>query len=376
MLLNPTLIDEPGSSRLHMLFRATGPWPRAQREGQPLPFPIFLGYAYSDDQGVTWQADYSRPCLAPKLAIEPEEMRIQRRDGTWVTNYANGCVEDPRLFRLDGKLYCTTANRMFPPGAYWEGDKPMCCAPAWAGEPGGRGLGRAATENLTVTTLWEVDLEALKSGDYDRAFFYVTHLSDPARGDNRDVFLFPEKLNIGGRPRYVCLHRPMTPVGFGEEYAKLLPSIFLAVADRIEDLATDKAEHRLLAKPEFPWEANRVGASWVPIALGNGEWLLPYHAKQDAVVGYTQSFMILAPGADGWPEVKHRCSDRLLYARKRWELEGRFKTPCVFTCGGVVRDGQLIMTYGAADNFAGVAWADYAELLAHLRRFDANGAIR
>ncbi len=373
MLLNPTVIDEPGTTRLHMLFRATGPWAQAQVAGRPLPFPIFLGYATSDDEGMTWKADFSKPALGPALGTTPETIRIRARDGRDMVNHANGCIEDPRLFHLDGRLYCTTACRMFAPGPYWEHDEPMQCAPDWARE-GRHQLGRAASENLSVTVLWEVDLEALKARAYERAFTYVTHLNDPERGDNRDVFPFPQKLFIDGRERYACLHRPFQPGSFGAEFAALPPAIFLAVADRIEDLPTAAAAHRLIARSEFVWEGNRVGASWVPLALEDGEWLLPYHAKQDSVVGYTQSFMILAPGPDGWPVVKHRCPDRLQYAKKRWELEGRFKTPCVFTCGGIVRpDGRLLMTYGAADNVAGVAWTDFAGLLAHIRLYDQHG---
>jgi hypothetical protein len=192
MLLNPAIIDDPGSPRLHMLFRATGPWSRARIEGRPPSFPIFLGYATSDDNGRTWQADFSRPCLAPALAMEPDAIKIRARDGRVVTNHANGCVEDPHLFRLDGKLHLTTACRMFPPGPYWEHDDPMQCAPDWARNDGENpgGLGRAARENVTVSVRWEVDLGRLAAGDYAGAFVYVTHLTDPGRGENRDVFLF------------------------------------------------------------------------------------------------------------------------------------------------------------------------------------------
>jgi predicted GH43/DUF377 family glycosyl hydrolase len=375
MLLNPTLIDEPGSRRLHMLFRATGPWPRARLPGKPLPYPIFLGYATSDDDGRTWQADFSRPCLAPALASEPDAIFVRARDGRNVVNHANGCIEDPRLFRLDGKLYLTTACRMFPPGPYWEHDEPTQCAPRWA-TAGRHDLGRAARENLTVTVLWEVNLARLAAGNYEAAFAYVTHLSDPERGDNRDVFLFPRKLRIDGRDRYTCLHRPFQPGAFGSEFADLRPSIFLALADSIEDLPTARAQHRLLAKPEFEWEANRIGASWVPLPLAEDAWLLPYHGKQDAIVGYTQSFIILRPGADGAPEVAHRCPDRLMAARQEWERAGRFQTPCVFTCGGLVRDRDLIMSYGAADAVAGVAWVDFQELVEHVRRSGADGRLR
>jgi predicted GH43/DUF377 family glycosyl hydrolase len=377
MLLNPTVIDVPDTARLHMLFRATGPWPwpRTRVQNGPPPYPIFLGYAHSDDFGETWTADFSRPCLAPRLAPEPGDIRIKNRAGEWVPNHANGCIEDPRLFRLEGKTYVTTACRMFAPGPYWEHDDPMQCAPDWArtGDHRLHGLGCAATENLSVTVLWEVNMDRLAAADYDNAFVYVAALSDPARGDNRDVFPFPEKMLIDGRPQYVCLHRPFTPGAFGVEFATMQPSIFLAAADRLEDLGTPKTTHRFLAASRFPWEGNRVGASWPPVSLGGGEWLLPYHAKQDEITGYTQSFMILKPGADGWPTVAHRCPDRIMHAQKPWELAGRFKTPCVFTCGGVVRDGTLLMTYGAADTVAGVAWTDFNALVAHIRRYDAEG---
>jgi len=372
MLLNPAIINDPDSGRLHMLFRASGPWEVARLPGKPLPYPIFLGYATSDDEGVTWQADFSGPCLVPALALTLEGITIVNRSGQKVINYANGCVEDPRLFRLEDKVYATTACRMFPPGPYWEHDDPVQCLPAWVGSPN-HPLGRAARNNLSVTVLWEVNLPALARREYTKAFAYVTHLSDPERGDNRDVFPFPRKFQIDGKEKYLCLHRPMHPVGFDPKFASLPPSIFIAAADRLEDFATDRAEHRLLARSEFIWEGNRVGASWVPIDLGDGEWLLPYHGKQDAKVGYTQSFMILKTDDDGWPVVAHRCPTRLMYARQKWELEGRFTTPCLFTCGGIVHNGKLIMSYGAADTVAGVAWVDFAELVAHVRTFDAQG---
>lgn len=374
MLLNPSIIDDPETGILHMLFRATGPFPQRQSPGKPLPYPIFLGYATSSDEGKSWSADFSSPCLAPRLETEPDRMTIMGLDGENHVNYANGCIEDPRLFRLDGNAYLTTACRMFPPGPYWENDEPTQCAPSWT-VSGQHSLGPAATENLTVTVLWKLNLRELAARNYSEAFTYVHHLSDPTRGDNRDVFPFPEKMRIEGREQYVCLHRPFHPELYDTRFTGLQPSIFISCADRLEDLGGPLATHRLLAKSVLPWEGNRVGASWVPISLGKGEWLMPYHAKQDAVIGYTQSFMILREGADGWPEVIHRCSDRLMYAQQKWELEGRFKTPCVFTCGGLVLGDDLIMTYGAADAVAGVAWVKFRQLVDHIRRFDTVGRL-
>jgi predicted GH43/DUF377 family glycosyl hydrolase len=371
MVLNPAVIDEPGTDRLHMLFRASGP---GQSTGGPAPYPIYLGYASSDDGGTTWQVDWSRPALAPALQTAPDKIVIRNRQGHWVTNHANGCVEDPRLFRLGGRLYCTTACRMFPPGPYWEKDDPMQCAPAWA--RGTNTLGRAASENVTVSVLWEVDLEALATDRYEEAFAYVTHLTDPELGDNRDVMLFPTTVEQGGRLVFLCLHRPAHPASYGAEFEGLKPSIFVAAARRLEDFPTALARHRLLALPEFWWEANRIGASWGPLTLADGSWLLPYHGKLDELTGYTQSFMILGMDREGWPRIQHRCPERMMQAVQPWEKEGLFRTPCVFTCGGVpLPDGRLLMTYGAADTVAGAAWADLGGLVDRIRHYGPDGKV-
>lgn len=368
MVLNPTVIA--AGEMLHMLFRATGPSPENQQPGKPLPYPIFLGYANSTDGGETWNPDYTRPCLAPALATERESLQITSATGKSVINYANGCIEDPRLFYLNNECYATVACRLFAPGPYWEKDDPMQCAPQWATDAT-HGLGRAATENLTVSVLFKVNLSALAAGSYEDAFSYACHLSNPESGDNRDVVVLPEQIEIGGKLRYAQLHRPKESAAYtGTE---LSPSIFIAAADSLEALASAEAEHRLLASPLFEWEGDRIGASWTPIAISNGDWLLPYHGKQDAEVGYTQSFMILSPGADGWPRVAHRCPTRLMYAQQHWELNGLFKTPCLFTCGGIVRDGRLIMPYGAADTASGIATVDFAALVAYVKQFDASG---
>ena len=43
MVLNPAIIKDPNKPEiLHMLFRATGPWPEGHLAGKPLPYPIFL----------------------------------------------------------------------------------------------------------------------------------------------------------------------------------------------------------------------------------------------------------------------------------------------------------------------------------------------
>ncbi len=375
MVLNPAILRDPDSPTLHMLFRASGPWPQKRHAGQPLPYPIFLGYATSRDNGRTWEADFSRPALAPMLQDTPDAMVVLNTTGEKVVNYVNGLVEDPRFIQLEDRLYVSVAGRMFPPGPFWKLDQPMQCAPRWAID-GTHTLGRAATENLAVSVLYEVEFDKLRKRDYENAFKYVMHLTNPEWGDNRDVFLFPERLVIDGRRQYVCIHRPKETWHYSEGRPGDKPTIYICCAESLFDLPTAKSKHRVLARTTFDWEEERVGGSWTPIKISTDEWLLAYHGKKDDVVGYTQSFMILQQPKDGLPVVKHRCSDRLMYAQTPWQLPGSVKyntRPCIFSCGGIVVDDDLIMSYGASDEKVGMAWVNFNALLAYVRTFDEKG---
>ena len=367
MVLNPAIIKDPENRNiLHMLFRSTGPCPKNQLPGKLLPYPIFLGYAVSRDSGKNWETDFSQPALAPALKYNEDELLTQNIFGKACINYANGCIEDPRLFYFENELYLSAACRAFPPGPYWDHDDPIQCMPEWAVN-NEHEFGKAITENNTVTLLYKVNLDALKTKNYAEAFALVGPLHNPDISDDRDAFLFPRKLKISGQEKVVCIHRPKHPWNYTIGKDLTSPSIFLAAADSLAELSGDNVERHILAVPEFEWEQNRIGASWAPIDISPGEWLLPYHGKQNDKVGYTQSFMILKESVDGFPQITHRPSDRLIYANEPWELEGDFTIPCLFTCSGVViDDGNLLMGYGAADQKIGIAKIPFDYLIKFL----------
>ncbi|MGD0879419.1 MAG: hypothetical protein ABSA01_14910 [Anaerolineales bacterium] len=372
MVLNPAILAAPGSSDLIMLFRATGPWPQKRLAGHPMPYPIFLGYAVSHDNGLSWIPNFSRPALAPALEYEADRIYITDINGKRVPNYYNGCIEDPRLFTVDDEIFMTAACRMFPPGTYWIKDVPEQCVPAW-GLRKDNPFGRAAWGNVSVTVLFKVNIAELLAQNYEEAFTFVTHLTDPQRGENRDAFLFSEKMNILGKQQYVGLHRPWESHWFTDDPAVSPVSMFMVSADTFADFPGPRARHALFAERTFPWEAERVGGSWPPLKLSADEWLVAYHGKQDAVMGYSQSFMIIRKQDEGFPGIVHRCSERLMFPKQPWELDGRFKTPCLFTCAGIVMNGELIMSYGAADEKVGIARVNFEELLDYIRLFDSKG---
>ncbi|MFC0213002.1 hypothetical protein ACFFK0_11140 [Paenibacillus chartarius] len=380
MVLNPAIVKDPASDELHMLFRATGPWSQKRKEGKHDPYPIFLGYAVSGDLGRTWEADFSRPALAPALNERFEDIYITDIRGSRVRDYANGCIEDPRIFPVEGELYVSAACRLFPPGPYWLIDQEPSVdtrgdyVPEWVHE-GEDPFRAAARSNNTVTVLFKLDLDKLKERRYEAAFTYVCPLTEGHVSDNRDVFLFPEKMRIEGKMQYVMLHRPMTPASFPQGSQVDAPSIYLAAAERLEDFASDRASHRLLATREFHWENDRIGASWAPLRISSGEWLVAYHGKKDSHFGYTQSFLIVREQENDFPIVTHRCPERLMYAQQSWEMPADYPTPCLFTTGGIVVGDDLIMSYGAADQKAGVSWVNFAELVDYVKKFDAKGVM-
>jgi predicted GH43/DUF377 family glycosyl hydrolase len=349
-------------------------------QGSPFdPYPIFLGYAVSHDNGDTWDADFSRPALSPKLSYDIDGMYITDDEGNKVVNYANGCIEDPRIFQVEGKLYISAACRMFPPGPYWIDDPAIGTThtniPAWAKEKDNP-FGSVALYNETVTVLYALDLDRLIERDYDNAFTYICPLTDGNVDDNRDVFPFPEKMTINGTEQYVLIHRPHNPSRFAAGKGYTTPSVMMAAAANIKDFATEKATHQFTATSIFDWEEERIGGSWPPIKLNENEWLFAYHGKQYPGYGYSQSFMILTRAENEFPTVKHRCSERLMYAKQPWEMPDKFACPCIFTTAGIVVDGTLIMSYGAADQKVGICKVNFEELVRYIRLFDEKGASR
>lgn len=375
MVLNPAVIPDPENPETyHMLFRATGPYSEKRVEGKPLPYPIFLGYAVSHDRGETWDADFETPALAPSLKMERDEIVRKNRAGETVVDYANGCIEDPRLFPFEGGLYLTTACRMFPPGPYWENDEPMQCAPAWAVN-GDHDLGRAASENYTVNILWEVNLDALKARRYADAFIYVEHVTNADFGENRDAFPFPERFEIDGEKQMVMIHRPVTPAELPGGVEPNLPCIYYSHSADLKLFAKPECNQHFIAAPLFDWENNRIGASTPPIRINESEWLLPYHGKKDKVMGYSQSFMILEDVDGSFPKLKHRCPERLFIADAEWEQPKKFTIPCVFTTGAFIEGDDLVMSYGAADEVCGLCRTNLSDLLAVVRKYDENGDV-
>ncbi|MBE7038439.1 MAG: hypothetical protein E7404_06025 [Ruminococcaceae bacterium] len=364
MVLNPSILIDNKNKRIHMLVRTTGPYEEKRFPEKPLPYPIFLAYGYSDDDGENFTFDFEKPALAPQLNFELDDLYTKNIKGEKVPAYMNGCIEDPRMFWVEDECYLTVATRMFPPGPFWEHDDPQQCMPQWAKDESNP---FSTQKNPTVTLLYKVNLDALYIKDYDKAFTYVTNLTSPEKGEDRDVFLFPEKMKIDGKMQYVMIHRPYCPYNY-DGFTQKKPSIMISCADSLFDFANNANKRKILYSPTESWQKEKVGGSTPPVKMGNGEWLLNFHGKEDEVKGYAQSFMILKEVDNDFPKITHLCKEKWITDTEDFEKPNKSKTPAVFFTDIDKNGDKLIVSYGAADEKACYMELDYNKLIKELRK--------
>jgi len=167
-------------------------------------------------------------------------------------------------------------------------------------------------------------------------FRFIT-LNGPA-AENKGMALFPRKIN----GRYVMLSRQDNE------------NIYLMFSDSIYFWQ----ERVVLLKPTFPWELVQLGNCGSPIETDAG-WLVLSHG-----VGPMRKYCIGASllDRDDPTKVIGRLPEPLLKPDQN-EREG-YVPNVVYTCGALLRDGELIIPYGLADHATGFATVPLAEVLA------------
>ena len=146
----------------------------------------------------------------------------------------------------------------------------------------------------------------------------------------------------------------------------------LAAAPDLYSFQNNATRREILYSPSLEWQGNRVGGSTPPIDIGNGEWLFNFHGKQDDTVGYTQSFMILKERDGDFPEITHLYPKRWIVNEEDFEEPRKFGIPCVFFTGAVPMGDKLLVSYGAADEFAAVMELDMPKIISVLRNYPYN----
>jgi predicted GH43/DUF377 family glycosyl hydrolase len=195
---------------------------------------------------------------------------------------------------------------------------------------------------------------------------------------NKDVVHFPEPVpGPDGRPAYAMLHRPMWDLGgiLGGSDVFLpaglddpRPGIWISYTPVDEVRADVRAlthvrSHRLVALPEYDYEAVKIGAGPPPLRVEQG-WLLVHHGVSGTLaqgwgpqrhVRYSAGAMLLDSTDPG--TVLARSSRPLLEPLTSEERDGTVPN-VVFPTAIEEIDGQRFVFYGMADSSIGVARLD------------------
>ena len=193
---------------------------------------------------------------------------------------------------------------------------------------------------------------------------------------NKDAMLFPEVVAApDGTPSYAMLHRPVwdlswirpgerepLPAGLHEARPGIWVSFVPALAVEADLVNLPRfTQHRLVALPEKPWEALKIGGGTPPVRVPEG-WLILHHGVDGNIVTgrdlqpgvlYSAGAMLLDVGDVS--RVVARSNTPLLEPSHELERDGIVPN-VVFPTGIDVRaDGSADVFYGMADSRIGAA---------------------
>lgn len=309
---NPGVWYEDGI--FYMLYRAAG---------NDEEHRIRFGLATSDN-GMDFKRDSDKPVLEPSL------------DGPDM-----GAIEDPRIVKFGKEYYITYAYRPYPPGQYWNFGHDEIRLPE-VGEDAPLVLkNNIANSGLVLTKDFHT---------YRR----LGRITSPQL-DDRDVILFPEKIN----GNYAMLHRPKEWVG--KEYGCEHPSIWIKFSNDL--MVWDEPSKLLLSGIKGTWE-EKIGGSTPPLKTKDG-WLIIYHGVENGGQGFYRVGAVLLDLEDP-TIVTHRLPYFIMEPEYDYELEGYYRG-CVFPTGNMIIDNTLYVYYGAADKYVGLATCNLEELLNALK---------
>jgi beta-1,4-mannooligosaccharide/beta-1,4-mannosyl-N-acetylglucosamine phosphorylase len=197
------------------------------------------------------------------------------------------------------------------------------------------------------------------AGTDDFENFEVLHLTEP---DNRNMVLFPEKIN----GEFVRLDRPFPMYGGRKEF-------FDTWLSRSPDCRYWGAHRRLFRRDDIAFCNSKTGPGAPPVRTEHG-WLTTFHAV----------WMLDKPVLDSWDpagwnkiyyggimlldledpaRIKGICQRPLLAPKERYEHEG-FRSNTIFPGGMILEDsGEVKIYYGSGDTVECLAVADVDELI-------------
>lgn len=308
VVCNPGVWFENG--KFYMLYRAAG---------DDLDHIIRFGLATSTD-GINFVRQSNQPVFSP--SIDGPDM---------------GGIEDPRIVKFADEFYITYAYRPYPPGQYWNFEHDVIQLPQTSE------FAPAVYQNNISNS----GLATTKDFRNWRRLGRITQ----SNLDDRDVILFPEKIN----GKFALLHRPKE--WKGEKYGCHEPSIWITFSDDM--MVWNQQSQLLMAGKKNTWE-EKIGGSTPPLRTHAG-WLIIYHGVENGGRGFYRVGAALLD-IDDPSKVIARASNWIMEPEHDYELNG-FYNGCVFPTGNVIIDDTLYVYYGAADKYIGLATCNINELI-------------
>jgi len=291
--------------RVHLLYRAIG--------GDDISV---LGYASSED-GITINERLAEPAFIPSTTKKPDPntappLPAYCSGGGW-----NGGCEDPRLTLVDDTVYL-----MYTAFDGW-------------------GSIRIALSSIGLEDFLKKKWNWKKPA-----------LISPPGEIHKNWVLFPEKVN----GKFAILHSisPEIKVDYFETMGEL---------EREERVVPSRYDR---VSRTGSWDSWIRGAGPPPIRTKLG-WLLFYHAMDVRDPDrYKLGAMIL--DANDPSKILFRSRVPILEPDAYYENSG-FKSGVVYSCGAVVKDGELYVYYGGGDSVVCVAMANLDTFLDELQKY-------
>lgn len=280
------------------------------------PFRCNISLLESED-GVNFELSKDEPIITPSSI-----------------GFDEGTVEDPRIVKIDDEFLLTYAYRPYT----------YNCYPTGTGLPVYEPLKGVLDEGINNT------LTAICRSKNLYDFETVSVLGGVE--DERDVILFPEKIN----GKYAMLRRPKIK---NQAYKGILePSIWISYSDDL----VEWSDPVLLARPKFDWEAGKIGGGSTPIKTEKG-WVIFYHGVNE---NNEYKVGVMLCDLEDPTIVISRSSSPILEPTESYEKEGIILPNVVFPTGNVLKDNEIKLYYGVCDTAIALASINVDDLFTYL----------
>ncbi len=167
--------------------------------------------------------------------------------------------------------------------------------------------------------------------------------------EDKDAALFPVKFN----GLWAMLHRPVPRSSI------LGAHIWISFSPNLKHWGE---HHEIIsARQGGWWDANKIGLCSPPLETKEG-WLILYHGVRTTASGSIYRLGLALLDLENPLKVIGRTDEWIFGPKAHYEREGDVDD-VVFPCGWVIKDGKVLIYYGAADSRLCLAIAELDELV-------------